>query len=211
MKIEVWSDIVCPFCYIGKRKLDHALAKFDHRAEVEVIWKSFQLSPGLRTDPNLNINQFLAIHKGVSLNEAIRMNEYVSRMAAETGLTYHFDKVVVANSFNAHRLLHFCRSKGKQQEAKELLFRSYFTEGKNIDDLSILVELARELGLEAGETLAVLESDRYAEDVLKDIREAGEVGAQGVPFFVFNRRYAISGAQADEVFERTLHSAYAAQ
>jgi predicted DsbA family dithiol-disulfide isomerase len=134
MKIEIWSDIVCPFCYIGKRRFEKALAQFEHRDEIEVEWKSFQLSPGLKSEPGKSIHQFLAEHKGISLDEARGMNDYVTQMAAQETLEYDFDKAVVANSLKAHQLIHFAKANGKQEEAEELLFRAYFTEGKDIDN-----------------------------------------------------------------------------
>ena len=130
MKVEIWSDIVCPFCYIGKRRFEHALAKVSDAKQIKIEWKSFQLSPGIKTDPSINIHQYLAMHKGVSVQEAERMNDYVTKMAAEVGLRYRFDLAVPANTFNAHRLLHFAKTQDKQSEAKERLMQAYFTEGK---------------------------------------------------------------------------------
>ena len=130
MKVEIWSDIVCPFCYIGKRRFEHALAKVPGARPIKIEWKSFQLSPGIKTDPAINIHQYLAMHKGVSVQEAERMNDYVTKMAAEVGLTYRFDLAVPANTFHAHRLLHYAKTQGKQSETKERLMQAYFTEGK---------------------------------------------------------------------------------
>lgn len=209
MKIEIWSDIMCPFCYIGKRRFDEAIAQFEHKDQVEIIWKSFMLSPELKTDPSKNINQFLAEHKGISLEEATGMNDYVTNMAAQAGLTYDFSKAVVANSFNAHRFSHFAKQYGKQNEAEEKLFAAYFTEGKNIDDAETLIKIATELGLDATKFASVMSSGAYAKDVMADIEEAQELGIRGVPFFVLNRKYAISGAQETAVFLDTLQKAYA--
>ncbi len=209
MKIEIWSDIMCPFCYIGKRRFDEALAQFAHNSEVEVEWKSFMLSPELQTDPSKNINQFLAEHKGISLEEATGMNDYVADMAAKAGLTYNFDKAVVANSFNAHRFIHFAKQYGKQTEAEEKLFAAYFTHGKNIDDAQTLIAISAELGLDSAKFTNVMGSGAYAKDVLADIDEAQELGIRGVPFFVINRKYGISGAQETAVFLDTLEKAFA--
>lgn len=209
MKIEIWSDIMCPFCYIGKRRFDEALAQFAHKDQVEVEWKSFMLSPDLQTDPSKNINQFLAEHKGISLEEATGMNDHVANMAAQAGLTYNFDKAVVANSFNAHRFIHFAKQYGKQSEAEEKLFAAYFTEGKNIDDAPTLLAIAAEMDLDAAKLTNVMGSGAYAKDVLADIQEAQELGIRGVPFFVLNRKYAISGAQETAVFLGTLEKAFA--
>lgn len=209
MKIEIWSDIMCPFCYIGKKRFDDALAQFEHKDQVEIIWKSFMLSPELKTDPSKNINQFLAEHKGISLEEATGMNDYVTNMAAHAGLTYDFSKAVVANSFNAHRFSHFAKQYGKQNEAEEKLFAAYFTEGKNIDDAETLMAMAAELGLDVTKLANVMGSGAYAKDVMADIDEAQELGIRGVPFFVLNRKYAISGAQETTVFLDTLQKAFA--
>lgn len=209
MKIEIWSDIMCPFCYIGKKRFDDALAQFEHKDKVEVEWKSFMLSPDLKTDPTKNNNQFLAEHKGISLEEATGMNNYVTDMAAQAGLTYDFNKAIVANSFNAHRFSHFAKQYGKQNEAEEKLFAAYFTEGKNIDDAETLMAMAAELGLDVTKLANVMGSGAYAKDVMADIDEAQELGIRGVPFFVLNRKYAISGAQETAVFLDTLQKAFA--
>lgn len=209
MKIEIWSDIMCPFCYIGKRRFDEALAQFANNDQVEVEWKSFMLSPELQTDPSKNINQFLSEHKGISLEEATGMNDYVADMAAKAGLTYNFDKAVVANSFNAHRFIHFAKQYGMQTEAEEKLFAAYFTHGKNIDDAQTLIAISAELGLDSAKFTNVMGSGAYAKDVLADIDEAQELGIRGVPFFVINRKYGISGAQESAVFLDTLEKAFA--
>lgn len=208
MKIEIWSDVMCPFCYIGKKRFDKALEKFTHKDEVEVEWKSYQLNPHLTTQADKNINEYLAEHKGISIEEARTLNEHVTAMAAEEGLTYKMDQAVVANSFMAHRMTHFAKTKGKQLELEELLFKSYFTEGKNIDDLETLLQLGEEIGLDKNELKSILEGNQFAEDVQKDIYEAHQVGLKGVPFFVYNNQYGISGAQPKELFEQTLQQAY---
>ncbi len=199
---------MCPFCYIGKRKFEAALAQFSHKNNIQVIWKSFQLSPDMKTDPNKNINQFLAEHKGISLQEAKRMNDYVTEMASQVGLTYHFDKSVVANSFKAHRFSHFAKQHGKQNEAEEKLFHAYFTDGKNIDNNDTLIQLGIELGLDKSTLKHALETEMYADDVNNDIYEAQQIGVRGVPFFVFDRKYAISGAQDSQVFLQTLEKSF---
>ncbi|HTE27949.1 DsbA family oxidoreductase [Flavitalea sp.] len=208
MKVEIWSDVMCPFCYIGKRKFEQALAKFPAKDNIELIWKSFQLSPEIKTDPSKSIHQFLAEHKGMSLEQARQMNDQVTQMAAIVGLVYNFDKSVVANSFNAHRFAHFAKANGKQNAAEEILFRSYFTNGKNIDDYATLVQLGTDIGLNAEDLSKALETGRYADEVRKDILEAQQIGVRGVPFFVFDRKYAVSGAQETSTFLQALESAY---
>ncbi len=175
---------------------------------MQLVWKSFQLAPELKTQPGKNIHEFLAEHKGVSLNEAKGMNDYVSQMAKQAGLVYNFDKSVVANSFNAHRFSHFAKKYGKQDEAEELLFRSYFTDGKNIDDNATLIQMGAELKLDTTALKTALENGTYADDVRADIYEAQQVGVRGVPFFLFNKKSAVSGAQDSKAFLETLEKAY---
>ena len=209
MKVEIWSDVMCPFCYIGKRKFETALKAFTEQDHVEIVWKSFQLSPHMKTDPTTDINHYLAAHKGISLAEAKRMNEHVTELAKRVGLVYDFDHSVVANSFNAHRFSHFAKLHGKQNEAEEKLFSAYFTEGKNIDDYPTLIQLGEEIGLDINDLKASLENNKYAEEVAADIDEAQQLGARGVPFFVFNRKYAVSGAQDSSVFSGVLEKSFA--
>jgi len=208
MKIEIWSDVMCPFCYIGKRRFEEALQNFKHKDDVEVEWKSFQLNPDLETDPNLNITQYLADVKGWTLDYAQQLNNQVTEMAAGVGLTYNFDKAVVANSFDAHRFAHLAKKHGLGDDAEEALFRAYFTEGKNIADHATLTELGIEMGLDETEVKQILESDTYAGEVKHDIAEAGYLGIRGVPFFVMNGKYGVSGAQMVPVFTETLEKAY---
>lgn len=209
MKIEIWSDVMCPFCYIGKRRFEDALQKSGHGSEVEVEWKSFQLNPDMKTDPNTNIDQYLANIKGFTLDHARELNAHVTQMAAEAGLTYNFDRAVVANSFNAHRFSHLAKKHGLGDKAEEALFKAYFTDGKNIDDTPTLIALGTAIGLDATEVKQTLESNAYAEEVKHDVAEAQQLGIRGVPFFVLNRKYGISGAQEVRVFEDTIDKAFA--
>lgn len=206
MTIEIWSDIVCPFCYLGKRKLEKALETFDADVPITIIYKSFQLMPDIQTQPGLSINEFLAREKGISPEQAREMNEYVTKQAHSLGLDYQLDRAVVANTFRAHRLLHHANSQGLQSETKERLLRAYFTEGKNIDDKATLLALADEIGLT--EVQQVLDSDDYAMEVRADQWEARQLGIKGVPFFVFNRKRAISGARELSLFSETLSQAF---
>lgn len=208
LKVEIWSDVMCPFCYIGKRKFEHALDQFENKDAIEIEWKSFQLSPYVVTDPSRNVHQFLAEHKGISVNEAKQMNDYVTNLAAQAGLEFNFDQAIAANSRRAHQFSHFARQFGKQNEAEELLFKSYFTEGKNTDDVLVLVELAEQLGLDGKELMNALENESFDGEVGRDILEANQIGVRGVPFFVFNRKYAVSGAQDPAVFLETLQKSF---
>ncbi len=208
MKVEIWSDVMCPFCYIGKRKFEQALEIFPHKNNVEIVWKSYQLAPNMKTDTTKSINQYLAESKGWTLDYARQMNEYVTKMAAEVGLKYNMDKAIPANSFDAHRLSHLAAKHGFQDKMEEALFKAYFTEGKNTADKSTLLTLAKEIGLSAEEAKKVLDSNQFADAVKADIKEAQEIGVNGVPFFVFNRKYAVSGAQPAEAFLKTIEKAY---
>jgi predicted DsbA family dithiol-disulfide isomerase len=208
MKVEIWSDVMCPFCYIGKRRFEEALKNSGHGNDVEIEWKSFQLNPDMATDTSINIDEYLANIKGFSIDHAKQLNAHVTQMAAEAGLTYNFDKAVVANSFNAHRFSHLAKKHGLGDAAEEALFKAYFTEGKNIDDTDTLIELGKTIGLDAEEVKATLVSDTYADEVKHDIAEAQYLGVRGVPFFVMNRKYAVSGAQAVNVFEDAINKAY---
>ncbi|GAB4004426.1 DsbA family oxidoreductase [Spirosoma migulaei] len=208
MDVEIWSDVMCPFCYIGKRKFENALNQFPHKDQVNVVWKSFQLNPDMKTEPGKNINQYLADIKGWSLDEAKRMNDRVTAMASEVGLSYDFDKAVVANSWDAHRLIQLAKQHGLGDAAEERLFRAYFTEGRNTSDHATLLELGTEIGLDATDVEQLLNSNQFAEAVSRDIYEAQQVGARGVPFFVLDRRYAVSGAQQPETFLGALNKAW---
>lgn len=207
MSIEIWSDIVCPFCYIGKRKFETALAQFEHKENIDVIWKSFQLDPSHKTQLNKSLEQML-ISKGFGPAEAKAMNVRAQQMAQQVGLVYNLDQVIYPNTFNAHRFIHFAKQYEKQNEAEEILFASYFTNGKNIDDDSTLIELGKEIGLETDGLKRALESGSFAKEVSADINEARQLGISGVPFFVVNRKYGISGAQDADIVLKTIQKAY---
>ncbi len=208
MQVEIWSDVMCPFCYIGKRKFETALAQFPDKNEVEIMWKSFQLDPNQPTVPDKTVQQYLAERKGMSVQQAQQMTDHVTNVAKQAGLTFHFDKAVTANSFDAHRLSHLAKQHGLQNEVEEQLFAAYFTEGKNTADHHTLTELAESVGLNAQEVTSVLQSEQFADDVRADIYEARQLGVQGVPFFVFNRKYAVSGAQESQTFLSAIETAF---
>lgn len=210
MKVEIWSDVVCPFCYIGKRRLETALSEFKEASTIEITWKSFQLSPDMQTDPGKNIHQHLSEHKRISLDQAKSLNNQVTGMAKQAGLVFNLDQAIPANTFNAHRFLHLAKHRGLQEEAEEKLFKAYFTDGKNNDDYQTLALIGSEIGLDPSEVMTVLESNQYADEVRQDIAEARQLGVRGVPFFVFDRKYALSGAQDSQVFLETLEKAFAA-
>lgn len=209
MKVEIWSDIACPFCYIGKRKFETALADFAERENVEIVWKSFQLMPDQKTLPVKSIHQLVADIKGWSLEQAKGAHLQMTQMAKQIGLDYDFDKLIPANTLNAHRFVHFAKEYGKQNEAKEVLFRSLFTDGKNIDDLPTLTALGKEIGLDSDLLRKALENNNYTEEVKADMVEGRQIGVSGVPFFVFNRKYAVNGAQESSTFLETLEKSFA--
>ncbi|OAA18365.1 putative dithiol-disulfide isomerase involved in polyketide biosynthesis [Frankia sp. EI5c] len=207
MKIEVWSDIVCPWCYIGKRRLEAALARYERAGEVEVVWRSFQLDPTQPRGENIPTSAMLARKYGVAPSEVRTMNDRVSALAAEEGLTYQLDRAVTANTFDAHRLVHFAAAHGLADPMKERLLRAVLVDGSAADDLGTLVRLATEVGLPADATRDVLNGDTYADDVHHDIQQARTLGIRGVPFYAVDRAYGISGAQPVETILDTLRNA----
>jgi len=204
MKIEVWSDYVCPFCYIGKRLLEQSLEKTGYSDQVEVVFKAYELDPTSPKVSNESTAEMLARKYGTTVEAAKQMNQQVGERAKEVGLHYNFDKMKPANTFDAHRLAKFAEEKGKEAELSELLLQSYFIDGKEIGRHEVLLDLAESVGLARAEAESVLESEKYAENVRADINEAMQIGVRGVPFFVLNGKYAISGAQPAEVFENAL-------
>jgi protein disulfide-isomerase len=208
MKVEIWSDIMCPFCYIGKRKFEAALDAFPDKKNIEVIWHSYQLDPTISYEPGRDLYSYLAERKGQTREWSVGVHQHVTNMAKEVGLTYDFDKAVIANSFDAHRLIQLAKKYGKGDEAEERLFRAYFTEGRNVSDHHTLIELGTEIGLDKNEIEQTLSSDAYASAVHQDIKEAMQIGVQGVPFFVMDRKYGVSGAQPSEAFLQTLEKSF---
>ena len=204
MKIEIWSDIACPFCYIGKRKLEKAIQRLPDSEGIVLEWKSFQLNPSLQTDPNQNTLTYLAETKGWTMEQTLQMTAQVTAMGKEEGLNFDFEHTLVANTKQAHRLLHFAKEKGKQDKLKERLFQAYFEEGKNIDQQDTLLDCAVAVGLDREGAMQVLDSASFDPEIDQDVYESRLIGVQGVPFFVFDRKYGISGAEPIEVFTKTL-------
>ena len=199
---------MCPFCYIGKRKFEKALAQFSHKDKINVIWKSFQLDPTTITDPSLNTIDNLAQKKGWSKEQADQTIAHVTGIAKQVGLDFHFEKAVVANSLDAHRLSHLAKKYGKQNELEEKLFSAYFIEGKNTADFNTLLQIATELGLDKTEVSALLKSNTYTNEVYHDIKQAQQIGVNGVPFFLLDNKYAVSGAQESDTFLGALTKSY---
>jgi predicted DsbA family dithiol-disulfide isomerase len=201
MKIEVWSDYVCPFCYIGKRRLEVALDQFPHKEQVEVEFKSFELDPNSPKNIGQNIHEVLAQKYGMSVEKAKEANQGVGQQAATVGLTFNFDAMKPTNTFDAHRLAKFAKTQGKEPVVSEKLLHAYFTESKHIGDFETLADIAEASGLNRQEVLEVLhDQNAYATEVRKDESLAQQYGVRGVPYFVINQKYAISGAQPTETF-----------
>jgi predicted DsbA family dithiol-disulfide isomerase len=209
MKVDIWSDVRCPFCYIGKRKFDAGLEKFSHKDQVEVSWHSFELDPSMKTETDMDANNYLAERKGISPEQARQMHQHAARMAAEAGLQFNFDRSVMANSFNAHRLIQLAKTKGVGDEAEEQLFKAHFTDGKNIDDFETLVQIGVAARLDPQDLRNTLSSSAFSDEVRQDELDAQTIGIRGVPFFVFNNQYAVSGAQGSETFLHTLEKSFA--
>jgi predicted DsbA family dithiol-disulfide isomerase len=207
LTVEIWSDVVCPWCYIGKRRFEAAVAQFPH--EVEYTWRSFELDPSAPPTREHGATEHLAAKYGMSLDQARASHAQMTELAAQEGLEYHFDKARGGNSFDAHRLIHLAAAHGRQDEAKERLMRAYFTEGVAIGDRDALVALAADIGLDPDEARAVLDGDAYADAVRDDETLAHRIGINAVPFFVLNRRYGVSGAQPAEILVQALEKACA--
>ena len=207
MKVEIWSDVICPWCYIGKRRFERALERFDGASEVEVTWRSFQLNPDQPKGGRQSHDAYLAAKLDATIEQVRALNERVIGLAAVEGLDYDFERYQVVNTFDAHRLTHLAKARGFGAEAQERFLRAQLVEGEVLDDPDTLVRLSAEVGLAGDEARQVLDSDAYAVDVQNDLREARELGVNGVPFFVIDRRFGVSGAQETDVFLQVLGNA----
>jgi predicted DsbA family dithiol-disulfide isomerase len=210
MKVEIWSDVACPFCYIAKRKFEAALSRFKNVSNIDIIWRSFQLAPGAKSEPGKNFYHALSEHSGMSVEQSKAACDEVTHTAAQMGLVYDFSKAISVNTFNAHRFSHFAKDKGLQTEAEEILLKAYFTDGKNVDDVLTLAELGRAIGLSGAKTRTVLASSRYADEVYNDIHLAQQMGVKAVPFYLLNGKLSLSGIQDPGTFLQSLEEAYAA-
>ena len=208
MKVEIWSDVVCPWCYIGKRRIESALRQFEHRDDVEVTYRAFELNPHAEVDEGIPLDEGLARKFGVPVDEARAMNARVTAAAAGDGLAYRLDIARPGNTFDAHRLIHMAQVEGRQGEMKERVMAAYFVEGRPIGNHHTLLELATDVGLDPERARALLDSDEFAAEVRADELEAAELGITGVPFFVIDRRYGVSGAQPAQVLGRALDQAW---
>lgn len=209
MRVEIWSDLVCPWCYIGKRRFEKALAAFPHRDRVEIVHRSFQLDPNAPQGETRLTVDMLAAKYGMTPERAAAVEREMEERAAGDGLEYHLDGARVGNTSDAHRLLHLARENGVQDEVVEAFYKAHFTDRRSLFDRDELVRVAAEAGLDGDAARAVLESGEYAADVAMEQREAQQLGATGVPFFVVDRKYGVAGAQPAEAFAEVLQRAWA--
>jgi len=208
VKIDIWSDIVCPFCYLGKRRLEGALAQFEHADEVEVTWHSFELDRNAEPASDAALVDLVAAKYGTTREQAVAQHRSMAAAAAELGLTFNWEQARYGNTFDAHRVVHLAAEQGLADAAHERLMRAYFTDGLAVGDREVLVRLATEIGLDDGAVRTMLESDDYGNHVRSDEATAKMLGIESVPFFVFDRKYGVSGAQPVEVFSQALETAW---
>lgn len=205
MKVEIWSDYVCPFCYIGKRNLELALKQSGKDKDVDIIFRSFELDPNSQTHYDKNINKLMADKYGISLEKATATNERIIQSAKQVGLDYNFDDLKPTNTFDAHRLSHYAKAEDKLNDFTEVLMRSYFTDSLNISDSDVLALVAVEIGLDKEKALAILESSDFSEEVRKEESEGYNRGVNGVPYFLFDGKDAVSGAQPVETLVKVIN------
>lgn len=211
LKVEIWSDVVCPFCYIGKREFERALAEFEHRDSVEVVWRSFELDPEAppRSEHDM-YGMLVAKYGGTRADAQARVQGVVDR-ARTVGLEYAMDKAVIGSSFDAHRVLQYAKTVAKGNAMKERLFKAYFTEGAHLADVPTLIRLASEVGLDGAAVAEMLTTIAFTDAVRKDEAEARQLGVRGVPFFALDRKFAVSGAQQSDAFLGALREAWEAR
>ncbi|MCS3528960.1 DsbA family oxidoreductase [Chryseobacterium sp. JUb7] len=208
MKVEIWSDVMCPFCYIGKNNFEQALNKLPFKDQIEVEWKSFQLDPSLDPSKTQNTIEYFKEKKGFPDAQAQQMIGQVAQMGKGAGIDFNFEKALITNTFAAHKLLHLAKKHNKSNEMEEALFIAHFIDGKNVGDSETLISIADSLGIDKEETEKILTSNEFNDDVNKDITDARAHGVTGVPFFILNGKYAVSGAQPAELFENALQQTY---
>ncbi len=208
MKIEIWSDFACPFCYIGKRHFEKGLEQFEHKEEVEVVFRSFQLDPYAKKNTGMNIHQVSSSKHGISYEKAKALNNELKQKAKRVGLDYQFDTMIYTNSYDALRLSYYAKDNGKIREFMERIMKAHFTDSLDIGDHATLAKLASEIGLDENEALDVLANDKYSDNIADDRAEGLKIGIHGVPFFIVNDQYTISGAQPSETFLELLRQTW---
>ncbi|MCU0283430.1 MAG: DsbA family oxidoreductase [Candidatus Nanopelagicales bacterium] len=207
IRVDIWSDVACPWCYIGKRRFEQGVRRFSAAhpdVDVEVTWRSFELAPDQPLDVTSTVTEYLSERKGIPRDQVEQMLEHVTDLAHAEGLAYDFDAVQQTRTLKAHELLHLAKAHGRQDAMKDRLLAAYFEQGRHVGHVDELAALAGEVGLDRDEVVAALEAGRYADDVQADIALARTYGISGVPFFVLDDRYGISGAQAPETFAAAL-------
>jgi predicted DsbA family dithiol-disulfide isomerase len=207
IKIEIWSDVVCPFCYLGKKKLEQAISHLQAEDQVEIVWHSFQLDPGFPKGISMPSQQYLAERKGYPLDQLQAVSAQLAQQGRGYGIDFQFDKALTFNTWDAHRLIQWAKPQGQATALKEALMRSYFSGSKDLSDHQNLLKVVAELGLDASQAKAVLQGDAFNEQVQQDINRSRQLGIQGVPFFLIDGKKAISGAQPDAVFQQALSEA----
>lgn len=209
MKVQIWSDVMCPFCYIGKKNFEQALTNLPFKDEIEVEWKSFQLDPTLsENDDNYSTKQYLMDKRGFTESQYNQAQDRLNEMGKLSGIDFTKAEPIAANTFKAHQLLHLAKKIGKQNEMEELLFKAHFYEGLNVANNQVLFDLGNKLGINSSEIEKAFIDDEMAYNVQQDISEAKSIGVNGVPFFVLNNKYAVSGAQPSDVLTDALKQAY---
>ena len=209
MKVEIWSDIMCPFCYVGKKNFENALEQLPFKDKIEVEWKSFQLDPTLPVEgASESTIDYLVTRKGMPKEQIEGMMNHLQQAGTAVGIEFRQDISIPVNTFRAHRLIHFAQRQGKGSEMEEALFLAHFTEGKNVGNIEVLTELATSIGLNKEAVVALLNSEEHTQEVKNDIEEAQALGISGVPFFVVDRKYGISGAQPIDTFAEAITQAY---
>lgn len=208
MKVDIWSDIRCPFCFVGKKKFEKALSQFPSSDKIELVWHSFQLDPSLVTQPETNPYEYFSKAKGISIEQAKSMHEHAKKAGREAGIDFNFDNSKVANSLKGHLLIQLAKTKNLANEVEEALFEAQFLNGKNIDDDETIVEIGKSVGLAENEIRETLNSDEMRYMVSQDQQLANKLGINAVPFFVFNDKYGVSGAQQPELFLEVLEKSF---
>lgn len=208
MKVDIWSDTRCPFCFIGKRNFEKALQTFSQNDKVEVNWHSFQLDPNMKTDLTKNHYEYLSEVKGFPMSQIMQMHENLIQSGKNAGIDFNFEDVKVSNSFKSQMLIQLAKEEGKANEMEELLFEAYFQLGKDIDDVEVLSDIGEKLGFSKEEIQDAVQSPELAKLVKNDIFAANSLGIKGVPFFVINEKYGVSGAQPTDLFSEVLEKSW---
>ncbi len=204
MKVEIWSDVMCPFCYIGKHQFEKALSDFEGQNSVEIIWRSFELNPSIQYQEGYTLTDYLSEIKGMEIESVKRNFDRLTEQGSELGINFRFDIAKVVNSRKAHKVIQAAKKQGLQNEIEEAFFYAYFTEGKNLENPEVLAEIAKNTGINFMDISEIIQSEELEDAVNSDVYMAQQVGARGVPFFVFNDAYAISGAHGADTFLNVL-------